>query len=102
MIGNVEFNLRAMESNGHGLEGQWNEFQRLNPAHGPVSSEDRSAARAAAVKIMGHLATLQKQADFIEKLTGLLGIAAKPDAKMRPVSSCDEMWRTGKAYTERK
>ena len=100
-IGSMEFNLQSTESNGRALEGQWNDFQRLNPAHGPVSPEDRSAAREAAVKIMGYLATLQKSADFIQNLTRLMGIAAKPGARLKPVQSCEEMWRTGKAYTGR-
>ena len=99
-IGSVEFNLKATESNGRALEGQWNDFQRLNPEHGPVSAEDRAAARDAAVKIMGHLAALQKSADFIQQLTGLMGISAKPEARLKPVKSCAEMWRAGKAFTE--
>ena len=98
-IGSMEFNLQATENNGRVLEGQWYDFQRLNPQHGPVSAEDRAAAREAAVKIQGYLATLQKSADYIQDLTRLLGISVSPRARLHPVASCDEMWRTGKAYT---
>jgi hypothetical protein len=98
-IGSVEFNLQSTETAGRALEGQWYEFERLNPKNGPVSAEDRSAAREAAVKIQGYLATLQKNADFIQDLTRLLGIRVSPHAKLHPVTSCEEMWRTGRGYT---
>lgn len=98
-IGSVEFNLEATESNGRALEGQWFDFQRLNPAHGSVSAEDRAAARAAAVNIKGYLAVLQKSADYIQNLTKLMGIEVAPNARLKPVRSCEEMWRTGRAYT---
>lgn len=97
-IGSVEFNLQTAEDNGRALEGQWFEFQRLNEVHGPVTAEDRSAARAAAVKIKGYLSSLQKSADFIQKLTGLLRIPDQSDHELKPIASCDEMWREGKAY----
>ena len=101
LIGSVQFILAEARDNGRSVAAEWFEFQRLDPRYGAVSSEDRSAARAAAVRISGYLAGLQKSADLIQKLTGEMRIPDKADAKLRPVASCDEMWRTGQGYVDR-
>lgn len=98
LIASVQFVLQATETDGRALETHWFEFQRLNPQFGPVSSEDRAAARAAAVKIKGYLLTLQNNADKIQSLTDRMKIRDNPEPNLRPVASCAEMWRMGQGY----
>jgi len=100
LIGSVQFTLELARDNGRALATQWFDFQRLDSRYGTVSDEDRSAARAAAVKVSSYLAGLQKSADMIIMLTDKMGIRDKPNPKLRPVANCEQMWRTGQGYID--
>lgn len=99
-IGSVQFNLRAAERSGSEIERRWFEFQRLNPKHGPVTSADRSAVRETAVQIKGSLFTLRKTSDTLLRLMTKLEVPRRPDVAIRPVTTCDQMWQSGKGYIE--
>jgi len=99
-IGSVQFNLATAERSGSEIERRWFEFQRLNPKHGPVSDADRSAVRATAMQIKGSLFALHKSSDTLLRLMALLEVPHRPAVTIRPVTTCDQMWQSGKGYIE--
>ena len=99
-IGSVQFNLRVAEGAGREIDRRWFAFQRLNPRYGGVSDDDRAAARGAAVDIKGSLFALRKSNENLLRLMTKLAVAHRPEMTIRPVSTCDEMWRTGRGYVD--
>ncbi len=97
-IGSMEFNLKTSDENSRALMQHWFEFERLDPRHGAVADSDRAAVRSAAVRIKGNLFALRKSSRLIEQIVTELGVRSGRGESMKPVSSCDEVWRTGKAY----
>jgi len=99
-IGSVQFNLKTAERSGSEIEQSWFEFQRLNPRHGPVSDADRSAVRATAVQIKGSLFALRKSSDTLLRLMAKLDVPHRRNVSIRPVTTCAQMWQSGKGYVE--
>jgi hypothetical protein len=97
-IGSVEYNLQETDKDGRELSRTWFEFNRMNADGGKVSSDDRAAARQAAVKIKGALSGLLESARTIQQLTDMLGVERSQNPGIRAVSSCTEMWRLGWGY----
>ena len=99
-IDSFEFNVEKAGVVGRALETRWFEFQRINPQLGTVNNEDRSAARAAAVEIKGLLRSLDKSAEVMQRISSRLGVVTDPQFGLAPVASCDQIWRTGRAYLD--
>lgn len=80
----------------------WDRFALLDPTLGPSSGADRATVRDVGVQIRSKLRRLTTQAEAIEQGAARLGIEPRiSDAEFgaaSPISSCAEMWRTGRIW----
>lgn len=82
----------------------WDRFALLDPSLGSSSPADRATVRDVAVQVRSQLRHIRVNAGYVESLAGQLGISPLfSDADLgsvTPVSSCDEIWRTGRIWHE--
>lgn len=97
-ITSVQYALGIADGAFRDLDRNWFEFERIDPRHGAASDADFAAVREAAIRSRGDLSLLRKSLSSIDGLTASLGIAAIANPGFRPVSSCEHMWRIGRAY----
>ena len=82
----------------------WDRFALLDPSLGSPSQADRATVRDVAVQVRSQLGHIRLSAGYVESLADQLGIPRlMSDAELgsvMPVSSCDEIWRTGRIWRE--
>lgn len=82
----------------------WDRFALLDPSLGSPSSADRATVRDVAVQVRSQLRHIRVNANYVESAAGQLHISPLfSDANLgsvTPVSSCAEIWRTGKVWHE--
>lgn len=82
----------------------WDRFALLDPSLGLASQADRATVRDAAVQVRSELKHIRANAGYVEELADQLGIQPLfSDADLgsvTPVSSCAEIWRTGRIWHE--
>jgi len=81
------------------MAGDWEQFARLDPALGPVSTGDRDAVRQAGGKIRSRLRSLEINLSTLVGASERLGIPAQTNFRLddvhRPVRNCSEIWHWG-------
>jgi hypothetical protein len=82
----------------------WDRFALLDPSLGSPSPADRATVRDVAVQVRSQLRHIRLNAGYVQDLAGHLGISPLlSDADLgsvTPVSSCAEIWRTGRIWHE--
>ena len=82
----------------------WDRFALLDPALGPTSAADRATVRDIAVQLRSQLELIRASAEMIESTAASLEIPPlTSDADFGaavPVTSCDEIWRTGRIWRD--
>lgn len=82
----------------------WDRFALLDSSLGSPSQADRATVRDVAVQIRSRLRHIRLNATYVERLADQLRIPASlSDADLgsvTPVSSCAEIWRTGRIWHE--
>ena len=82
----------------------WDRFALLDPSLGSPSPADRATVRDVAIQVRSQLKHIRLSAGYVESLAGQLGISPLfSDADLgsvTPVSSCAEIWRTGRIWHE--
>jgi hypothetical protein len=82
----------------------WDRFALLDPSLGSPSQADRATVRDVAVQVRSRLKHIRVSTNYVENLADQLGIAPLlSDADLgsiRPVSGCDEIWRSGRIWRE--
>ena len=82
----------------------WDRFALLDPALGPSSAADRATVRDVAVQLRSQLELIGASAEMIESTAASLKIhPLTSDADFGavvPVTSCDEIWRTGRIWRD--
>jgi len=82
----------------------WDRFALLDPSLGSPSPADRATVRDVAIQVRSQLRHIRLSAGYVGSLAGQLGISPLfSDADLgsvTPVSSCAEIWRTGRIWHE--
>jgi len=82
----------------------WDRFALLDPSLGSASPADRATVRDVGVQVRSQLRHLRLNAAYVERVAAHLAISPLfSDADLgsvTPVSSCAEIWRTGRIWHE--
>lgn len=76
----------------------WSRLTLVDPAHGPIATADRSAARIAAADIAAQLRRIDLSAGDMAPILRRLSIRARDryNPGNGPAKSCDAIWRSGR------
>jgi hypothetical protein len=84
----------------------WDRFALLDPALGPSSAADRATVRDIAVQLRSQLELIRASAEMIESTAASIQIqplTSEADfGAAVPVTSCAEIWRTGRIWRDAK
>ena len=82
----------------------WDRFSLLDPALGPPSAADRATVRDVAVQLRSQLELIGMSAQMIETTAAGLDIqplkSGADFGAIVPVTSCNEIWRTGRIWRD--
>jgi hypothetical protein len=71
----------------------WGRLGLADPALGPVSAEDRAAARSAAADIRSSLRGLEFGLRDLAEQAAAIGVRPATNQSSRPAATCAEIWR---------
>ena len=101
-LGEMPSRIESIHSMSRDIAARWEVFQLLDPEFGPVSADDRAAARLAGAEILSRFrsidAALLRMRQMAERHPIAVTTPFDRQTHILPVRSCAELWANGTAY----